>query len=346
MADTPVVILLSKLMAIPSTSEEEQDIAHFLGDYLRSLGYTVELIPISPNSTRCNVYAYLGERRKTRILLTSHMDTVPPHIPFSIKDNIIYGRGACDDKGPLAAQIIALEDLRSEKAVSEGDAALLFVVGEEKGGPGMIAANDMKLSWEAIIFGEPTEGKLATGHKGHFVFELFAKGVPSHSGYPDRGKSATAALVAILSDLDKMALELPESDLLGKSTFHAGKVEGGVAYNVLAAEASALCGIRVATELDEIERRVAEVVARYPDVQMKKSFSYPETLLDHEFEGLETTPVAFGTDIPRLKGDHKKYLYGPGSILDAHGENEQVTIPDLMECLAVYKRLVLKMLSQ
>ncbi|KAL4951895.1 hypothetical protein BDW69DRAFT_31054 [Aspergillus filifer] len=344
--DTPVVTLLKKLMSIPSTSEEEQEIANFLATYLKSLGYTAELIPIAPNSTRCNVYAYLGNARKTRVLLTSHMDTVPPHIPMTMKDGIIYGRGACDDKGPLAAQIIALEELRAEKAVREGDASLLFVVGEEKGGPGMIAANEMGLTWEAGIFGEPTEGKLATGHKGHFVFEVFAKGVPSHSGYPEKGVSATSSLVRVLADLEDMSADLPVSELLGRSTFHAGKIGGGVAYNVLAAEASALCGIRVARGLEEIERRVQEVVGRYPDVEIKKSFAYPETLLDFDIEGLETMPVAFGTDIPRLKGDHKKYLYGPGSILDAHGENEQVSISDLIECVAVYKKLVLKMLAQ
>ncbi|KAL4967842.1 M20 family metallopeptidase [Aspergillus stella-maris] len=343
--ETPVVQLLTKLMSIPSTSDEEQEIATFLATYLKSLGYTTELIPIAPNSNRCNVYAYIGKSRRTRVLLTSHMDTVPPHIPMTMKNGIIYGRGACDDKGPLAAQIIALEELRSENAVKEGDASLLFVVGEEKGGPGMIAANEMGLSWEAGIFGEPTEGKLATGHKGHFVFEVFARGVPSHSGYPEKGKSATGALVRVLAELQEMAEGLPVSELLGRSTFHAGQIQGGVAYNVLAAEASALCGIRVATGSEEIEKRVEEVVSRHPDVQFKKSFAYSETLLDFDVDGLETMPVAFGTDIPRLKGDHKKYLYGPGSILDAHGENEQVSISDLIVCVAVYKELVLKMLQ-
>ncbi|KAL2817017.1 putative peptidase [Aspergillus cavernicola] len=343
MADTPVVKLLKQLMGIPSTSEQEQKIGIFLAEYLQSLGYTVELIPISPTSDRCNVYAYLGEDRKARTLLTSHMDTVPPHIPLSTKGDIIFGRGACDDKGPLAAQIIALEELRAEGLVKDGDASLLFVVGEEKGGPGMLAANDMNLTWEAVIFGEPTEGKLATGHKGHFVFELFASGVACHSGYPHLGKSATATLVSVLAELN--ALDLPTSQLLGPTTFHCGRMQGGVAYNVLAADTYALCGIRVATGLDDIERMVAEVIGKYPDVTMKKSFAYPETLLDHRIEGLESMPVSFGTDVPRLNGNHKKYLYGPGSILDAHGENEQVTIPDLIECVAVYKKLVLKMLE-
>ncbi|CAG9953348.1 unnamed protein product, partial [Clonostachys rosea f. rosea IK726] len=344
MANTPVVQLLRQLMEIPSVSEEEQKIGIFLSKYLKNLGYTVELIPIAPDSDRCNVYAYLGADRKARTCMTSHMDTVPPHIDFKIEGDIIYGRGACDDKGPLAAQIIAAEELRAERVIQDGDISLLFVVGEEKGGPGMLAANDMNLSWEAIMFGEPTEGKLAVGHKGHFVFELFARGFASHSGYPERGKNAATTLVTLLDELK--SLDLPTSELLGPTTFNLGKIQGGVAYNVLAADAYALCGIRVAANLEEIEKKVAEIVKKYPDVTLKKSFGYPETYLDYEIEGLDSMPVSFGTDIPRLKGNHKRYLYGPGSILHAHGVNEQVAIPDLIESVAVYKRLVLASLEK
>lgn len=298
MADTPVVKLLARLMEIPSVSEEEQRVGLFLADYLKSLGYTAELIPISPSSDRCNVYAYLGNDRKARTLLTSHMDTVPPHIPLTIKGDIMYGRGACDDKGPLAAQIVALEELRSEGLIKEGDASLLFVVGEEKGGPGMLAANDMNLEWEAIIFGEPTEGKLATGHKGHYVFELFAKGEPCHSGYPEQGESAVGKLVTLLEELK--ALHLPASELLGPTTFHCGKINGGLAYNVIAAEAYALCGVRVAADLPEIQDMISGVVSKYPGVTLKKSFAYPETLLDHKLEGkgfMSVFPLNISADL-------------------------------------------------
>lgn len=175
----PVVQLLRSLVDIDSTSEKELEIGIFLEKYLLGLGYTVERIAIAPGSSRHNVYAYLGQERKARVLLSSHMDTVPPHIPFSIEGDVIRGRGACDDLGPMVAQIFAIEELRAEGKLNEagGDISFLFVVGEEKGGPGMIAANDMGLEWEAGIFGEPTEGKLAQGHKGHVVFEVVAKGI-------------------------------------------------------------------------------------------------------------------------------------------------------------------------
>lgn len=175
-ASHPAVKLLQSLIEIDSTSEQELEIGVFLANHLESLGYTVERIAIAPGSTRHNVYAYLGSQRKNRLLVTSHMDTVPPHIPFSIEGDVIRGRGACDDLGPLVSQLAAIEELRAEGRIGEGDVSFLYVVGEEKGGPGMIAANDMGLEWEAGLFGEPTEGKLAKGHKGHVVFEVSSLG--------------------------------------------------------------------------------------------------------------------------------------------------------------------------
>ena len=174
----PVVGLLTSLMSIVATSELEEEIGCFLERRLQLLGYTVERLPIASGSPRHNVYAYLGSSRKTRVLLTAHMDTVPPHIPQRIDGDIIRGRGSSDDLGPLAAQIIAAEELRKESQLnSEGDLGLLFVVGEENGGHGMLAANNMGLTWESGIFAEPTESKLAKGHKGQVAFEVIAKGV-------------------------------------------------------------------------------------------------------------------------------------------------------------------------
>lgn len=174
----PVVDLLGQMISIPSTSEQELEVGIFLEKYLQNLGWTVERVAIHPGSNRYNVYAYLGSTRKTRVMLTSHMDTVPPHISLELDldAGIVWGRGACDDQGPLAAMIWAAKELQEQGKVKEGDLSLLFVVGEEKGGPGMLAANDLGLTWESIIFGEPTEGKLAKGHKGHVVFELTASG--------------------------------------------------------------------------------------------------------------------------------------------------------------------------
>ena len=267
--DHPVVRLLKSLMSIVSTSELEHDIGVFLEQYLRGLGYTVERIPIAPGSTRHNVYAYLGAARTTRVLLTAHMDTVPPHIPLTVDGDIIRGRGSSDDLGPLAAQIIAAEELRKEGKVrgDGGDIALLFVVGEENGGHGMVAANDMGVTWESGIFAEPTESKLAKGHKGQVAFEVIAHGLACHSGYPYLGKSATSALLTVLNELS--ATKWPESDLLGPSTFNIGTLQGGKKHNIVAPSAKALCEVRMVADLPGIKAKLKEIVSRHPDVELR-----------------------------------------------------------------------------
>ncbi|EXJ96297.1 hypothetical protein A1O1_01423 [Capronia coronata CBS 617.96] len=178
---------------------------HFLVQYLQARGYTTEKIGLPNSPNRFNVYAYLGGQRKTRVCLTAHMDTVPPHILFRIEGDTIFGRGTNDDKGPMAAQIMAVEELRAAGDIrARGDVAFLFVVGEEAGGPGMLEmgpwSTTMGLSWESIVFAEPTESKLAQGHKGHMVFRLDVQGVACHSGYPELGRSAIATMLAVLQE--------------------------------------------------------------------------------------------------------------------------------------------------
>ncbi|KAK4162903.1 hypothetical protein QBC43DRAFT_320698 [Cladorrhinum sp. PSN259] len=354
--DHPAVKLLLRLMSIVSTSELEHDIGISLQNHLQELGYTVERIPISPGSSRHNIYAYLGSTRKTRILVTAHMDTVPPHIPPTIdnENQIIRGRGSSDDLGPLVAQIHALQELRASSQIKEGDVGLLLVVGEENGGHGMIAVNDWYaegLSWEAGIFAEPTQNKITKGHKGQLAFEIVATGLACHSGYPHLGKSAITALLAVLNELS--ATNWGESDLLGKSTFNIGRVEGGEKHNIVAPAAKALCEVRMVDDLEGIKAKVAEIVGRYKDqgVELKWVFEYPEALLEWEgiggFDASEAAPVAFGTDIPRLRAEMcgRRVLYGPGSILVAHGPDEFIEVKELIESIEGYKRLVVHFLN-
>ena len=355
--DHPVVNLLLSLMSIVSTSELEHDIGVFLETHLKSLNYTVERIPIFPGSPRHNIYAYLGSARKTRILVTAHMDTVPPHIPPTIdrENQIIRGRGSSDDLGPLAAQIFAVEELRAASLIREGDVGLLFVVGEENGGHGMVAANEMwdqgRISWEAGIFAEPTESKLTKGHKGQLAFEVIARGVACHSGYPHLGKSAIDALLAVLGELK--AVDWGRSELLGKSTFNIGRIEGGEKHNIVAAAAKALCEVRMVEDLPGVKEKVKEVVGRFKEegVELEWVFEYPEALLEWQgiegFDANEAAPVAFGTDIPRLRAEMcgRRVLYGPGSILVAHGPDEFIRVDELIESIGGYKKLVLHFLK-
>ncbi|KAK4225143.1 hypothetical protein QBC38DRAFT_271167 [Podospora fimiseda] len=348
--DHPAIALLLSLMSIPSTSNNEHQIASFLSTHLKSLNYTVESIPISQNSSRCNIYAYLGTTRKTRILLTAHMDTVPPHIPPTVNHitQTIHGRGSSDDLGPLVAQIFALEELRTSSQIQEGDVGIVFVVGEENGGHGMLAVNSWEgLSWEAGIFAEPTQNKLAKGHKGQLVFEIIAEGRACHSGYPELGTNAISSLLAVLNELSATNWG---KDLLGKGTFNIGRIEGGEKHNILAGEAKALCEVRVVEGLEWVKGKVRGIVEKYKrkGVRLEWIFEYPGVLLEWKgIEGFEAEAVSFGTDIPRLKEGMcgKRVLYGPGSILVAHGREEFIEVKELVESIEGYKKLVMHFLK-
>ncbi|KAI8219219.1 Peptidase M20 domain-containing protein [Colletotrichum sp. SAR 10_77] len=142
------------------------------------------------------------------------------------------------------------------------------------------------------------------------------------------------------------AASWPESELLGPSTFNIGTLEGGEKHNIVAPSAKALCEVRMVCDLPGIKIKVADIVSRHPDIELKWVFEYPEALLDWEIDGFEAAPVAFGTDVPRLRAEFCKnrVLYGPGSILVAHGPDEYIRVPELISSIDGYKKLVLHFL--
>jgi acetylornithine deacetylase len=238
----PLLALHKSLIEAPSVSLAERNVSDVLKNYLRSKGFTVEAQPVEGD--RENVFAYLGKSRDTKILVTSHLDTVPPFFPYERRGDEIWGRGSADAKGSVATQVIAVESMIAEGKIAEGDVALLYVVGEEFDGKGMTAANSLGLSWKTVIFGEPTGLKLVRGHKGGMSFILRAKGTAGHSSYPELGKNAIDLLVRGLAALQ--VLELPRSEKYGESTLNIGRIEGGVAANVIPEDAFARGLLRVA----------------------------------------------------------------------------------------------------
>ncbi|TRM56991.1 hypothetical protein BD626DRAFT_635196 [Schizophyllum amplum] len=342
-------LLLHDLVNIESLTGNEGRVAAHLADVLRARGFTVELLPIAPESPRANVYAYLGDKRPARCLLTTHIDTVPPFIPFSGPDaeGKVYGRGTCDAKGAAVAMISAAERLVAAEQVKAGDLALLFVVGEEVDGAGMKAASELGLRWENIVFGEPTESRLALGHKGILLLRLQAKGHACHSGYPHLGHSANHTMVIMLSDILK--LEFPTDPLLGPSSVNLGTISGGEAPNILSPSATATVSIRVSCEFDAVKRATLGLVAQHPEVSYEIVAEYPPPNIQSAVPGFDTINVGFGTDIPFLKYHDgpgvRKYLYGPGSIFLAHTSNEHVALADLETCAKGYMQLVLHCMS-
>jgi len=241
--------------------------------------------------------------------------------------------------------------------------ALLFVVGEETRGDGMkhFSASELYTAsnsdYKAVLFGEPTEGKLAAGHKGISMIQINAHGKAAHSGYPWLGRSATSMILPALAVLDGLGDipedrgGLPRSKKYGKSTVNVGYMQGGVAGNVVPEFATADVTFRLAGgTIDQVERIVRNAVAAVdPEGLLELNFSqgYDPVSLDADVPGFEPITVNYGTDVPNLNVAEgvKRYLYGPGSILVAHGKDEGLTVGALEEALEGYKKLVLHALK-
>ena len=319
-------------MNIPSVSGEEQAVGYFLRDHLRSLGWCVELQPVSANQN--NVIATLNDT--PQVWLSTHMDTVPPFIPPTEDDEKIYGRGACDAKGIIAAQIIAAEQLRKDGIA---DIGLLYTVEEERASTGAKAANLHPLAAKCkyMINGEPTDNDLAIGSKGSFRLMIKTNGKAAHSAYPEEGASAIETLLDILDDIRHT--HFPHDEFFGETTVNIGTIDGGLALNIIPPKAEAGLLIRLTTKREPIEQALENVIRGRGEIEV---LSCSEPVRLHPVDGLTQKVVRFTTDIPHMPNWGKPLLLGPGSILVAHTRNEFVFKNDLSAAVGLYESLVKK----
>jgi acetylornithine deacetylase len=320
------VELTVALMRIDSTSGREGEVIAFAQQTLESNGWTVRRIAVSEG--RDNILATCAPA--PIVTLSTHLDTVPPYIAPRVEGGRIWGRGACDAKGIAAAMICAAERLRAR----ELPIALLFVVGEETTHDGAHIANGWPTTSRALIDGEPTESTLAVGTKGALRLLLRARGVAAHSAYPHLGSSAIHVLLDVLQDV--RALEFPSDAVLGDTTVNVGVVAGGVADNVVAADAHARVMIRLVSDADEVLGRVREVAGNRVDVH--EVLRLPPVRLA-TIDGFPTSVVAYATDVPALSAWGTPYLFGPGSIQVAHRDDERIEIDELRAAVDAYERL-------
>ncbi len=322
-------------MNIPSTSGEEKAVGLWLRDHLESLGWTVELQKVSENQN--NVIATLNET--PRVWFSTHMDTVPPFIAPTEDDKKIYGRGSCDAKGIIAAQITAAEELRKEGI---NDIGLLYTVEEERASTGAKAANLHLLATkcEYMINGEPTDNDLAIGSKGSFRLTIKTSGKAAHSAYPEMGASAILMLLDVLDDIRQT--KFPNDEFFGDTTVNIGTIEGGVALNVVPPKAEAGLLIRLTTKRQPIEEALRSVIRDRAEIEVL-SCSEPVRML--EVDGFNPKVVRFTTDIPHLPNWGQPLLLGPGSILVAHTKDEFVLKADLEKAARLYGDLAIKLLA-
>jgi acetylornithine deacetylase len=322
--------LTRELIDIPSLTGAETDLANFLVSQLTDLGYRVALQPVADG--RANVIATTDGL--PRVFLSTHMDTVPPHIKGSEDDNYIYGRGACDAKGIIAAQITAAEQVRAARI---SDIGLLFTVDEEAGSAGASAANDHPLAstCEYLINGEPTDNRLAAGSKGSLRLRIKAHGRAAHSAYPEHGRSAIETLLDVLADIRQCAW--PSGEHFGNTTCNIGTIKGGTRPNVIPAAAEATLQIRLGTHAAPVKEMLAQVVGDRAVIEYL-SEAEPQQMLT--LAGFETSVVRFTTDIPYLRNWGTPLLLGPGSILDAHTDHERIAKSELTAAVDLYAHLV------
>ena len=319
------VALTRQLVDIESITGSEGPVAEFLQRELSGLGYRAIKMPVEAD--RANVFATSPENPHPAIVLSTHMDTVPPFIPSSEDETRIYGRGSCDAKGIIAAQIAAAERLR-QQGIYVG---LLFVVGEEKDSLGAKVANQQSPGCKYLVNGEPTENRLASASKGTLRVEVTATGKMAHSAYPELGESAIDKLLAALDRL--RAIKLPSVEGIGPGTVNVGVIEGGRAPNVIPDHAKAQLLYRLVGPSDQLRAEITRAVSGLAaaDFVLEIPFARLRTL-----EEFPSMVAAFTTDIPWLNNWGEPLLVGPGSIHVAHTEGEYMEKKQLAAAIDIY----------
>jgi acetylornithine deacetylase len=328
--------LARQLIDIESTTGNEGEVAAWLADYLRGRGYAVLEQPLEPitGKPRTNVIAAAGE---PAVVFSTHFDCVPPFFPSRVELGTLYGRGACDAKGILAAQVAAAERLRANGETRVG---LVFVGGEERGSDGAKAANRIASQARFLINGEPTDLRLGAATRGAFRVRLTAAGKAAHSGYPELGESAIEKLIDVLLSLRTTAW--PADPLLGTTHYTVGLVNGGVAPNVIPPHAEAEVFFRTVGDHDTLRDTLARAVAGR--VAVEEILELPAVRM-HTVPGFDTAVFSYFSDIPFLSNWGTPLLIGPGSIHVAHTDRESLAIAELDRAVDVYEKLAATLLA-
>lgn len=322
-----LVSFVRALVDIDSTTGREQEVARFIAHTLRGLGWHVEEQPL--NDGRCNVIARIEQ---PTVVLSTHFDCVPPFFPSRIEGRRLFGRGACDAKGILGAQVAAAERAR---AAGRTDVGMVFVAGEERGSDGAKAANGWPNVSQRLINGEPTDNRLGMATKGVYRARLSATGRAAHSSLPHLGESAIEKMLDALVALRDA--DWPVDDLLGPTNYSVGLMSGGVAPNVIPPNASAELMFRTVGDYREIRDLLEDAVGTCATIE--DVLVVPPVRL-HIEPGFETAVFAYTTDVPFLTHWGTPMLFGPGSITVAHTDNEYLDLDELNRAVDAYVRLL------
>jgi acetylornithine deacetylase len=323
-----------QLVDIESVTGNEAAVGQYLAAQLESLGYNVERMPVE--GERINVFAAPPNDPEPPLVFSTHLDVVPPWFPSSEDADNVYGRGSCDAKGIISAQISAAEQL-NRTGVPVG---LLYVSGEERDSLGAHVANQHARGSRFIVNGEPTESRMALASKGALRVEITSHGKMAHSAYPELGESAIDKLLDALQAL--RAMRLPNNPDVGPSTLNIGIIEGGRATNVIPDHAKAQLLYRLVGPSEHLRREIVEAIGINGDVDFVLDIAYMKF---RTVPGIPTMTASFTTDIPKLTNWGEPVLFGPGSILVAHTDKEFISKRELLEAVESYQKIARHLLA-
>jgi acetylornithine deacetylase len=370
--------LLRDLVALPSVNPMgralqspdlyEQRVTAYLEDYFKSLGVLAERQPVAP--LRDNIVARWerpGARRT--LVLEAHQDTVPTDNmtidPFgaTIQNGRLYGRGACDIKGGMAAMLTAFARLVREKPGGACNVVMACVVDEEHTGLG-VERLAKGLKADMAVVAEPTQLEIVHAHKGIVRWHLTSLGRSCHSSSPENGINAIYRMGRLLTALEQYAAELrrlPPDPVLGPPTLSVGRIEGGTSVNTVpdhcrieidrrllpgedprAAIAAVTAFLRGQAGI-EFDFEVSEPWAAKGALDSRGSVELVERLgraIDAVCGSHIVTAVPYGTDAPELaEAGIPTVVFGPGDIARAHTCDEWVPLNEVEQASEILYRL-------
>lgn len=332
------LVLTEELIKFPSLSGQELEVLNYLCSVFKEYGWTYETIPVEKD--RYNIFVTFGE---PHVCFTTHIDVVPaPEELFKpeVREGKIFGRGACDAKGIFACMIAAVKKLEEQGA---SNMSLLLVVGEETDGIGAKTATKAlkNRNIRYLVNGEPTEGKLVTAHKGGLGFRITTTGVSCHSGYPDLGVDANKKLIEIAYKIQMASFG--EDALLGPATINLGVIKAGTASNIVSDRGQIQGMVRTVTDSETVIEILKNCIDGNGELEILNNA--PKVTLK-TVAGFELTAVSYATDIPHfLPLGAECLMYGPGSIQQAHTDNEWVEIAALEKAVEAYTQIYYELIK-
>jgi len=367
--------LLTQLVACPSVNPNRQKIlgppfgeerlVSLLDDLLRSWGARTRVADVAPG--RPNFIAtFAGKDERRSLMLEAHSDTVDADrmmaAPFepAIRDGRLYGRGACDAKGAMAAMLMAIKSVLEKDGRPPITLHFVSCADEERGANGARRLMEDGFRADGCVVGEPTEMKIICAHKGAVRTRITTEGVAAHSSEPSRGVNAIHKMVAVLQSLENIVQ--PELDkinhpLLGKPTLSVGTIQGGTQVNVV----PAACTIEVDRRLVPGETRESAVRQIMDALKFQTGLSCEEIEYYPPLEQSSTSPLARQVESAcRRELGHAEFavaawasdagvfaaagipsvLFGPGSVLRAHTQEEYVELDEVVAACRVYADII------